>query len=166
MNESQALLAAIEVAKTAGCGKSRRGVVIFRRDEPEPIAVGSNGPPPGFRCDLSEACRAACGKICVHAEEEALLAAGPNAAGCEMLHVKIVEQGMPVYSDGPSCWQCSRAILHAGITRMWLLQEDGDETIRGVDSWQADQGEMRAQAYTAEDFHSLTLTACDLPEIR
>jgi hypothetical protein len=61
-----------------------------------------------------------------------------------MLHVKVVK-GIATISGPPSCWQCSRLILEAGIAGMWLLHSEG------------------LHRYTAEEFHRLTLEHCKLP---
>jgi deoxycytidylate deaminase len=149
--EQQALERAVLVAPGSPCVKSKRGVVIFHRQQGV-IAVGFNHPPQPFRCDGSMACQEACNRVCVHAESAALHALRrqlvplrPNSL--EMLHVKVVD-GAPVPSGLPSCWQCSREILEAGIPMMWLLHEDG------------------LQAYSAEGFHVQTLQQCGLPVIR
>jgi deoxycytidylate deaminase len=136
---------AVQVALRSPCAKSRRGVVIF--DEHGVIASGCNAQPAPFACDGSDACRAACGKLCVHAEAAALRDAGRFAVrGAHMLHVK-AEKGVPVASGPPSCWQCSREILAAGVAKVWLLHDDG---VRG---------------YTAVEFHRLTLQHCGLPAL-
>lgn len=138
---------AAKVAACAGCSKSKRGVVLFRGAEV--LAVGANSPPKGFSCDGSPACQRGCGKVAVHAEQRAILAAGASRmdiVGAEMLHVKVVpiEGGWePVASGGPSCPDCSKLILEAGIAGMWLLEErDGKPTL------------IR---YTADEFHAATL---------
>ena len=60
-----------------------------------------------------------------------------------MLHIKIVD-GLPVVSEKPSCWQCSKLILTAGLKSMWLYQKEG------------------FVEYSAVDFHRITLENCDL----
>lgn len=149
-DERDALDRAIDVGLLSPCAKSRRGVVIFHREEGV-VAVGCNHPPQPFACDGSAGCREHCGKVCVHAESAALhdlrrrspIAQGP----LEMLHVKVVgHEGVP--SGSPSCWQCSREVLEAGIATFWLLHEDG------------------LHAYSAEDFHAATLRHHGLPLIR
>jgi len=148
-----ALSRAVEAALGSTCLKSRRGVVVFSRVHGV-LSSGHNGPPPPFVCDGSEQCRAACGKISVHAEMRAILALDSHArkahakTGClEMLHVKIDEGGRAVPSGPPSCWQCSRHVLETGISRVWLLDEDG------------------LVPYVAVDFHRLTLRHHGLPEV-
>jgi deoxycytidylate deaminase len=151
VNVFEALARAVEAAQLSPCVKSTRGVVIFRADTDECI-IGFNHPPAPFTCDGSPACRAACGKVCVHAEAHALIEATKGLTNpwfldeAEMLHVKVVD-GREVPSGSPSCWQCSRLILESGISDMWLLHEEG------------------LQTYTAEEFHRLTLEHCGLPVI-
>lgn len=144
MNLDEVLAVATRTALQATCMKSKRGVVLFHPHEI--ISKGFNGPPPGFLCSGSEACRGSCNKIAVHAEDRAIRAAGWHARGADLLHVKVVD-GLPVASGGPSCWQCSRTIVDAGIVGVWLLHEGG------------------LQRYTAAEFHRLTLQACGLPAI-
>jgi deoxycytidylate deaminase len=141
--------AAAAAARFSPCQKSKRGVAIWRAGQSvEHVRhVGFNHPPHGFHCDGSEACRAACNKVCVHAETHVLLQAGTWAQGMEMLHVKVVDDE-PVHSGVPSCWQCSRNVVQAGISGFWLLHEDGP------------------RRYTASEFHELTLAHCDLPAVR
>lgn len=123
-------------ARESTCAKIKRGVVIF---SPAGMLVSAyNSPPEPFRCDESAACAAVCNKVAVHAEEAALLAVGRHAHGCDLMHVKVVN-GAPVPSGPPSCWQCSRAIVAAGIAGVWLLHEEG------------------LRRYEAGEFHRLTL---------
>lgn len=153
MTPEAALALAVEVARQSPCAKSQRGVVLFRderlgqRGHREPIAVGFNAPPQPFACDGSAACRGACNQVAVHAEQAALMYAaahGRKTDQAEMLHVKVVD-GVAVPSGGPSCWQCSRLLLEAGVAGMWLLHEDG------------------LRRYDAITFHRLTLESCGLP---
>lgn len=145
-DENWALDRAIEAARKSPCQKSQRGVVVWREGWPQ-FSVGWNHQPAPFSCDGSEQCRANCAKLCVHAEAHALFGiigsavSGPQQA--DMLHVKVVDGGA-VPSGNPSCWQCSRHILSTGIRRMWLLHKDG------------------LQAYSAREFHELTLQKCGL----
>ncbi len=141
-DEHWALSVAVGVANQSPCRKSQRGVVIWAPTGL--VATGYNHLPAGMICDGSATCREHCGKRCIHAEAHALLCALRGAAlVSDMLHVKVVARE-PVPSGGPSCWQCSRHILDRGIRRMWLLHEDG------------------LRAYTAEEFHRLTLEACGM----
>jgi deoxycytidylate deaminase len=143
--EHDALALAIKTARKSPCAKTKRGVVVFHRDGYE--SIGWNHPPLGFACDGSPECRAACGQVCVHAEMDALLGLTLQGQTLEMLHVKVVD-GKAVPSSYPSCWQCSRLILEARITTMWLLHEDG------------------LHPYSAAEFHELTLRSWGLPVIK
>ena len=147
MDENEALLEAVKAAMDSPCAKSQRGVVIWHPDASVIYARGYNHPPEEMACDGSEACRAACGKLCIHAERSALDEIDiPKFCGFQMLHVKVVD-GEPVPSGPPSCWQCSRHILEAGIDQMWLLHEDG------------------LRSYSSREFHELTLKHHNLPVI-
>jgi hypothetical protein len=68
----------------------------------------------------------------------AMLDAKQGLHRMHMLHVKVVDQEA-VPSGPPSCIDCSKAILEAGIKVMWLLHEDG------------------LKGYPALDFHNLSL---------
>lgn len=150
-NERWALERAIESARCSPCAKSKRGVVIWREGWPHYV-TGFNSPPHPHQCDGSEACRSNCAKLCVHAEADALISLFgtnvPGPAGCDMLHVKVQQEGLAVASGEPSCWQCSRLILRARIRRVWLLQDQG------------------LRSYGAQEFHRLTLANCGLPSLR
>jgi len=130
------LKAALNVGRTSPCAKSKRGVAM-RHPSRIGVSRGWNYPAVG-RCDGSEACRRDCGKICIHAEQAVLLV--QSGFGAEMLHVKVVNgQGVP--GGPPSCAECSKAILTAGVAWMWLWEEARGGWVR----------------YTARDFHLATL---------
>lgn len=145
------IAAAVAEANRSPCTKSKRGVVFFSHDSITPgriISRGHNAQPEPFGCDGSDACRAACNKLCEHAEAAALRKIDLHGASGDLLHVKTVD-GQLVPSGGPSCWQCSRAILaDRRVDGVWLFHEDG---------W---------RRYTPTEFHALTLAACGLPVLR
>lgn len=132
----------IEAARhlVASCQKSRRVVFLKPRDE-EIMIFGTNTP--FIACTGTAECRRDCGKICVHAEQAALISAGPKAMGSEVFHLKI-EDEKPVFSGPPSCVECSKLMLHAGVSGVWLYQESG---------W---------RRWTAVEFHEETLTTLRL----
>jgi deoxycytidylate deaminase len=143
-DEKWALEQAVKAAKNSTC-KSQRGIVIWNRKHGL-MTSGWNALPKPFKCDSSEACRANCAKTAVHAEQAAILAfdyINISIKDCEMIHVKIVE-GKAVVSEKPSCWQCSKLILQAGLKSMWLYQKEG------------------FVEYSAEEFHRQTLINCGL----
>jgi len=143
----QALPRAVRMACQSPCAKSKRGVVIWNPELFDILCANHNHPPKGFVCDGSKECRGACGWHCVHAEMAALLDVKQGVHGLHMLHVKVVD-GDAVPSGPPSCTDCSKYILEAGIETMWLLHEDG---LRG---------------YSADEFHELSLRTRELPVIR
>ncbi len=138
---------AVGVGALSPCVKSKRGVVIWypnHAGDPVIVAVGHNAPAIGA-CDGSDTCRRDCGRICVHAEQAALLNARTFATHySEMLHVKVVD-GAAVEGGPPSCAECSKLILASGIKAMWLLE--------------VGRGWVRR---TAEEFHRETLRNCGL----
>lgn len=146
-----ALDSAIEIARNSKCAKSRRGVAIFDPNTGLVYGVGSNAPPRPFRCDGSDACRAACGKVAVHAEESAIVGAirshgSHSVEGLHLVHVKVVN-GEAFPSGSPSCAECSKMVLAWGIAVVWLLHEDG------------------LRPYEAADFHARSLRTNGLPVI-
>lgn len=151
MIAAQALQRAIEMAATRPlCQKSHRGVILFHPDR-EGCTLAVNGPPAGFKCDGSTACRAACRDVAVHAEARAILGGLARGyrlrEGWQLLHVKVAD-GAPVPSGPPSCVRCSALILESGIAKVWLLHEDG------------------LRAYDAVEFHRLSLEYHGLPTTR
>lgn len=112
---------AVGVSTHSPC-QSKRGAVIFKGDDI--IAHGFNYKPSAFACDGSDACKATCREEAIHAEQQALFVAGHDAQGSEMLHVKTIN-GRLVPSGGPSCVQCSKLSLVAGVERFWLYEECG-----------------------------------------
>lgn len=179
--------AAIRAARRSPCAKSKRGVVVYVVSSGIDIASGYNGPPAGGACAGDAVCRAACGKLCVHAEMRAIrqahiqlhrreLGIGSMAA-CEAVHVKVDGPGMMLMpGGGPSCWQCSREVMDVGLAGFWLYEgeqrcscgegcyaphyakPDGDCTC----PWHmGDTGQWRR--YTATEFHQATLDVNSLP---
>ena len=141
VNEAQ------RTAMLAGCRKSRRGVVVWRGDTLDVLGRGANEPAVGA-CDRSESCRRDCPRTCVHAEQVAILDAMrwmPRAAiPVRLLHVKIDDKNFVAPSGGPSCVECSKLILTAGIANVYLLHDIG---------W---------RSYPAVLFHELTLAELKL----
>lgn len=141
---------AVAQAGKSPCQKSKRGVCIFNLEQGVIISSGFNSPSKGAgSCTGTETCRKNCSRVCVHAEQAALLQAmsyGCRITGLDMMHIKVVG-GQPVEGGPPSCSDCSKLILASGIRFMWLL-----ETGRG---W---------VRYSAKEFHMETLRNCGLLE--
>ena len=133
------------------CAKSQRGAVIFHREllpnnELALVSTGGNGPPEPFRCGGVDECDTDCNRVAVHAEERAIIRAERTMLhGAELVHVEVVD-GDLVASGTPSCWQCSRMVLEAGMRGVWLFHADG---------W---------RFYEAETFHRLTLAHNCMPD--
>lgn len=148
--------AAREAATRSPCEKSKRGVVAMLLQPHRPIiaARGWNSQPGAFACDGSDACRAACGMRCVHAEQRAILSlrlSWPNREpDCELVHVKVVD-GQVVPGKGPCCAECSKLVLEVGLRGVWLLEYAREDALGRP------QGDWRF--YSAEDFHRETLRA-------
>jgi deoxycytidylate deaminase len=118
---------AVQAGVCSPCAKSKRGAVTWiptAGGGAIAVGTGCNAPAIGD-CDGSEACRRDCGRRCVHAEQAALLSPlNHRRIGAEMLHVKVVDgQGVP--GGPPSCVECSKLILAAGIVGMWLWEGKG-----------------------------------------
>jgi deoxycytidylate deaminase len=113
--------AAIRLSQQSPC-MSQRGAAVFVPGRI--ISAACNDKPRGFVCTGTASCKATCRIEAVHAEQRALLLAGPAARYAEMVHVKTV-RGALVPSGLPSCWQCSKLILDSGILTMWLYHPWG-----------------------------------------
>lgn len=154
MDENAALREAIRAGGFSPCTKSKRGVVIWSKEAPDVLGFGWNHPPEPYQCDGSNSCRASCGKIAVHAEQAALLQCrdlGRVVRGAEMLHTKVVLVAgvwVSVFGGPPSCPDCSKLILEAGIDGMWLVEER--------------EGQPVLMRYSAVEFHNQTLRNCGL----
>lgn len=160
---------AVAYANKSGCAKSHRGVALYHAPHlPKgwlegrpwlPIAA-CNAPPWPFRCGRNNAhmpksyrdgvCPDHCSKLAVHAEQAVLIKAMkegmPINRVAVMVHVKTVG-GKLVHSGGPSCWQCSKLMVEAGVLGIWLYHEEG---------W---------TFYNRTRFHRLTIEACGLNEV-
>jgi deoxycytidylate deaminase len=153
---------AVDTANRSPCAKSKRGVVIYEAGATVGAIYGNafNGQPWPYECDGSDACKAACSRLCVHAEQRAIMAMlRPSEIELAMrryispppelqlVHAKTVD-GKLVPSREPSCDQCSKLILEARISRVWLYEGDG--------YW---------SSYDAGSFHRHTLKNNKLPVI-
>ncbi|MHB8147168.1 MAG: cytidine/deoxycytidylate deaminase family protein [Vulcanimicrobiaceae bacterium] len=132
-----AILEAVHASRKSPC-RSKRGASAWMPFTTEVLASGYNAKPEAFACTSDAHCKATCAKFAIHAEQSALLALGPYARGADMLHVKTVEGHLAV-SGPPSCVECSKLILQAGISGMWLYHVAG---------W---------TRYDAEEFHRLSV---------
>lgn len=125
-DEKWALEIAAELSLKSLCSKSKRGVIIWNPHYLE-WAGGWNAPPDTFTCQENEICRQNCGRLCVHAEQMAIInAAEARIAGSlELLHIKTVDE-RAVPSDKPSCLECSKLIMNnTSIKAVWLMHETG-----------------------------------------
>ena len=156
---------AVRFAAKSPCAKTRRGAVVFHGDVW--LGMGYNHPPAPMTCDRSLMCRVDCGRRCVHAEthairqsERPLTEAVDKGIDVEIVHVKIDSSGNLVAGGGPSCWQCSREILDAGIAAVWLYRLPTVAEANAADVYRADDPRhvllARWQRYTAVDFHRIT----------
>lgn len=151
-----------EAASRSPCAKSKRGVVAMIvadqgvRIRPIVAARGFNSQPAPFVCGSSDACRAACAKLCIHAEQRAImnaLRAWPgHERNIELVHVKVVN-GIVVPGGGPACWQCSRLVVEVGLRGVWLFETQSFGMEGVTEGW---------HFYAAADFHRETLRACGI----
>lgn len=130
---------AVQMAGYSPCRSQRGAVAFVPRGGGSLIGAGWNRRQ-GPACDGSAECKATCRGTALHAEQAAILSSGTAIEGCDMLHVKIVG-GALVASGGPSCLECSKLMLAAGVEGVWLYHEDG---------W---------RRYPIKEFHALTLEA-------
>ncbi len=132
------IAAAVEEARRSDCCKSKRGVVIADPHTGEILVTAHNSKPPPLSCSGSAACRAECRRVAVHAEERALLRLARLRIcpiGGVLLHVKVVD-GELVGGGPPSCLQCSRLILEAEISTVWLYEVNTEPGFAG-NAWVA-----------------------------
>lgn len=185
-----AITAAEAAAALSPCQKGQRGATLHRVIEilddgrevvRETFAQGWNGPPwvwsgdspdHELACDGSEACRRDCARRCEHAERRAiaaLTATGQRESPglvphlLRMVHVKIGPDGHVVAGKGPSCAECARAILDAGIGGIWLF-----EVIAGIFYKDGKLTENPGvwRYYTAEQFHEVTMHNLGIYQVR
>lgn len=132
---------AVGVANTSPCEEEEHGAVVVTSNH-QAVFRGHNGPPAGVSCTAGDTCRSTCRARSVHAEARAIHLAGHQARGSELVHVKVVN-GALVTSGRPSCGQCAKAAMDAGIAGVWLYHqfEDGPRWYR----------------YRMAEFHALSL---------
>lgn len=122
--------AAVKVAASSPCVKSKRGAAIYEVDQEHVLSTGFNGPPMGGPCLGNEACFKQCNKYCVHAEAAAI-----QALSClqeyehnydspkYLVHAKVVD-GKLVAGGPPSCWACANLILDCEyFIFVWLFED-------------------------------------------
>jgi ADP-ribose pyrophosphatase YjhB (NUDIX family)/deoxycytidylate deaminase len=142
--EQRVIDLAVSLGSKSPCAKSKRGVVVLRTDGPI-VGHGYNHPPGDRLCAGDAACREACGKLCVHAEMEALRDVGLRKGPLEVVHAKVVD-GRLVAGGGPSCSPCARDMLDDGrVVAVWLFHSEG---------W---------RRYSIAEFYELTIRECGLP---
>jgi deoxycytidylate deaminase len=115
------VLDAIRSSNLSPC-QSKRGAVVFLGDTV--FTSGCNHQVPPFTCDSSSACKAHCRRTAVHAEQVALNSTRQLVRGCDLLHVKTI-YGRLVPSGQPSCVECSKLAVLAGIAGVWLYHVEG-----------------------------------------
>ena len=141
------LQATVREAIAGPCRKSRRGALLLADNM---LEIGVNRRADGRACTGSAACRASCAQICNHAEEAAVIGAMRRRARLEnvhVLHVAIGEDDKP-RSDkiAPSCITCSRLMLAAGVSVVWL--------------WGLTGARHEWCPWPMRDFHEATLRTC------
>lgn len=164
---------ALRHARQRACAKSYRGSVVYGIAFDGSAADhghGHNGPPRGFACDGSEACRKACRYLCEHAEARAVREAIEYAhfGPFDLVHVKADAAGELVAGGGPSCAACSRLILDVGfIAGVWLYEMNRQlDTSPELDGSGVFVERPAWRRYTADQFHEISLRASGLPVIR
>lgn len=163
---------AVAAANASPCAKSKRGVVIYSRKTNVDIESNDwnwagrftihgnahNSPPWPYECDGTDACKANCSRVAVHAEQRAILQSGagvfprwPNflqtgvKVETHLVHVKTVDGKLVPSPKGPSCDECSKLIVETGVDYIWLYETEG--------AW---------NCYSAYEFHRITLRNCGL----
>lgn len=128
---TDAFYRAVDKARESRCRKVAHGAALFEEQRDSAgfgtrVIVSGMNNPVGFDCmfdasDPENRCRKLCGERCVHAEQSALLKAGLSAAGASLLHIKL-DDDLPTSSRGPSCVDCSKLMVVAGVRWVYLLQ--------------------------------------------
>jgi deoxycytidylate deaminase len=171
-----AIAGAVVAGRLSECAKSKRGVAVFAAGSL--LGLGYNAQPAPLACTGDARCRAACGKLCEHAEQVAIrdalvdqtLRLGKRCEtlqGADLVHVKVVDAQL-VAGGGPSCWQCSRLVLAVQLDGVWLYEVP---TEAEYIAWQGDPSRAFRPVsfdppdgiwhyYTAEEFHRATLAEC------
>jgi len=128
MNEkwdSRFLNRAVEVGRWSKDPSTRVGAVIVSGKRQ--VSEGYNGPPAGLRDDDTMP-REEKLRRTIHAEENALLFAGRDVAGCTL------------YVTHPPCGSCAAKVIQAGITRVVYLAPSDEFVIR----WHPEMASARA----------------------
>lgn len=125
---------ALAVRRRANCKGSRVGAIIVKNNRI--ISTGYNGVPEGMKNCLEDGClrctnpkkRFPSGKgydlcICVHAEQNALLAA---------TRFGIAVEGAHLYTTMQPCYGCAKELLQAHISRVfyihsWVPKDDDNQ---------------------------------------
>ncbi len=116
---------AVEVANWSKDPSTRVGAVIV--DGKRQVSEGYNGPPAGLRDDDSLP-REEKLRRTIHAEENALLFAGRDVAGCT------------IYITHPPCGSCTAKLIQAGIARVVHLRPSDEFICR----WHQEMGSSEA----------------------
>lgn len=166
---------ALDVASRSPC-RSQRGVILFDHTSGLIAAYGYNGPPAPFACPGREACKGTCGLRAVHAEMRALAMASDLRSAAlvsfvrlpplDLLHVERAADGSVVACEGPTCAQCSKAIVESGlVARVWLCVSLATVhpviTQSAVGDWIVYQDRITPTwvAYEPDEFHRLSMIA-------
>lgn len=173
-----AIRAAVVAGARSPCAKSKRGAAVFApgaNPDRACYGIGWNGQPEPFACAGTDACRAACGQLCLHAEHRAIhnaILVAERRLGRTMcytlrdlalVHAKVVDDHL-VAGGGPSCLRCSAEILDVGLAAVWLYEAPRCTCGRAGAVHDDDcfifptHGEAGTwRRYTAENFHRATL---------
>ena len=139
---------ALDLAKRSHCVKAQVGAVLTK--DTRIISIGYNGPPAGtHNCDEEfpiEGCprdtKGSC-SLALHAEENAILFAKRDLAGCE------------IWVTHFPCPNCAAKIIQTGISTVHCPEQSDDFLSRWGDKIQVSQ-DMFEQAGVAVDWLPLT----------
>lgn len=156
---------AVSMARLSDC-RSKRGVVVLN-SKGRIVSSGWNRPPRQFQCDGSAECKAVCRETAIHAEQDAILSADAGQLfDGSLLHVKafMVDGEWVAGSSGdPSCLQCSKLIVRAGIRNVYLLHwphhSYRGEYVCDIPGWRVEnstKGTLHLVRYNSDDFHRIS----------
>jgi dCMP deaminase len=104
------------VSKRATCGRACQGAIIVK--ENRVISTGYNGPVSRSKhceelgCNVNESC-----KVSVHAEANSIYFAAKHG---------IATEGASLYCSTAPCHLCAQAIIQAGITEVFYINDYRD----------------------------------------
>lgn len=142
---------AIAVRERANCQGTRVGALVVKGNRI--VSTGYNGTPSGMVNCLDGGCRRCAARdfpsgsgydlcICVHAEQNALLAAA---------RFGISVGGSTLYTTSRPCFGCTKEIIQAKVAEVVYLHEWAHPDERWQEEYNLLQGEIQLRRYAMKD---------------